>query len=154
MSPPTDSTITQEPRRLTDREIDALDAIFQQFPSIQAVYLFGSYAQGRPRVDSDIDLAIVPRRDVEPPDKLDMLTELARAGFDNVDLVILDIYNLATADLVLTYEAVRLNCLVYQTEDFERGAVYSKVVRHYLDFKPYLDVQRAAYKRRILHGQG
>jgi predicted nucleotidyltransferase len=45
----------QEPRRLTGQEIDALAAIFQQFPSIQAVYLFGFYAQGRPRADSDMD---------------------------------------------------------------------------------------------------
>jgi len=154
MQPSTESTVPRQPRRLTDQELHALAAVFQQFSSIQAVYLFGSYAQGRPRADSDIDLAIVPRRGVEPPDKLDVLTELARAGFDNVDLVILNVYNFATADLVLTYEAVRLNRLVYQTDDFERGSVYSKVVRHYLDFKPYLDVQRAAYKRRILHGQG
>jgi hypothetical protein len=26
-------------------------------------------------------------------------------------------------------------------------------VRQFLDFRPYLDVQRQAYKQRILHGQ-
>jgi hypothetical protein len=43
--------------------------------------------------------------------------------------------------------------VVYQNERFDRGAYYSKVVRMYLDFLPYLEVQREAYKRRILNGQ-
>ncbi len=65
-----------------------------------------------------------------------------------MDLVFLD-----TDDIVLKYEAVRHNRIVYQTEDFDRGALYAKVVRQYLDFLPYLKVQREAYKRRILDGQ-
>lgn len=55
-------------------------------------------------------------------------------------------------DIVLRYEAVRQNVLVYAAEDFDRGEMYSRVVRAYLDFLPYLKVQREAYKRRILHG--
>ena len=40
-------------------------------------------------------------------------------------------------DIVLQYEAVRQNILVYQTPGFDRGATYSKIVRQYLDFYPY-----------------
>ena len=40
-----------------------------------------------------------------------------------------------------------------EAEDFDRGAMYSRVVRQYLDFIPYLGVQREAYKRRLLRGQ-
>ena len=56
--------------------------------------------------------------------------------------------------MVLRYEAVRLNELVYAAADFDRGALYSHVVRQYLDFLPYLNVQHAAYKRSVLGGQG
>jgi hypothetical protein len=98
------------------------------------------------RADSDIDLAVVPRSGACRERRLEMLADLTRAGFDNVDLVFLD-----TDDLVLKYEAVRQNRVVYQTDDFSRGEMYSKVVRMYLDFLPYLEVQREAYKRRILH---
>jgi hypothetical protein len=59
--------------------------------------------------------------------------------------VILDI-----DDIVLKHEAVRLNQVVYQTEDFDWGTYFSKIVRMYLDFLPYLNVQREAYKWRIL----
>jgi len=138
---------------LAKRDIQTLANIFKRYASVQAVYLFGSHAEGRPRAGSDIDLAVVSRRGAKSPNKLDLLTDLARTGFCNIDILILDT-NGITSDIVLAYEAVRLNRVIYQADDFERGTLYSKVVRQYLDFKPYLDVQREAYKGRILSGQG
>jgi len=128
-------------------DLGALPDIFRRYEDVQAVYLFGSAASGSTRPDSDIDLAVVPRSGSCRERRLDILADLVRAGFDDVDLVFLD-----THDLVLKYEAVRQNRLVYTTDDFDRGAFYSKVVRMYLDFQPYLERQRKAYKRRILHG--
>ncbi|MCP4166846.1 MAG: nucleotidyltransferase domain-containing protein [Chloroflexi bacterium] len=129
-------------------DLDSLANVFGKYPDIQAVYLFGSVAEGRTHVESDMDLAIVPRLEFCPPLKLDVLADLARIGFCDVDLVILD-----TDDIVLLHEAVRQNNVIYQTEEFDRGAFYSMVVRRYLDFQPYLMVQRHALKSRILHGQ-
>ena len=129
-------------------EYSALAEAFGRYPDIQAVYLFGSRAAGGGRRDSDLDLAVVPRSGSARRRKLEILTDLARIGFDDVDLVFLD-----TGDMVLKYEAVRHNRLVYQAADFDRGTMYSNVVRQYLDLKPYLDVQRRAYRERILGGQ-
>ena len=126
-----------------------LAEVFRRYPDVLAVYLFGSQATGRLRRESDLDLAILPRTASLRERRLDILADLARYGFSNVDLVFLD-----TDDIVLKYEAVKHNRVVYQTEDFDRGSTYSKIVRQYLDFLPYLEVQRAAYKRRILSGQG
>jgi hypothetical protein len=135
--------------------LKTLPKIFRKYPDIQAVYLFGSHAEGHPHAGSDLDLAIVPRtltlssaHSVRAK-RLDILADLAQYNFCNVDLVFLD-----TDDIVLKYEAVRYNRIVYQTEDFDRGALYSKIVRQYLDFLPYLRIQREAYKRRILGDQG
>lgn len=118
---------------------------FKNYPDIQAVYLFGSSVTGREHDESDVDLAIVPRDQKVREKKLSILTELAREGLDNIDIVFLD-----TDDIVTKYEAVRQNRIVYQTNDFDRGAMYSITVRRYLDFEPYLRVQRKALKRRIL----
>jgi predicted nucleotidyltransferase len=126
-------------------DVDLLSRIFKTYPEIQAVYLFGSSASGQRHAESDLDLAIVPRHPQVHSRKLDILTDLARVGLEDVDLVFLD-----TDDIVLKYEAVRQNQLVYHREDFDRGAFYSLVVRQYLNFLPYLDVQRKAYRRRIL----
>lgn len=128
--------------------IDRLQEIFARFPEILAVYLFGSTAEGRSNHQSDLDLAIVPSSADLKKKKLEILHQLTKAGFDNIDLVFID-----TKDIVLRYEAIRSNCIVYQTEEFDRGEMYSRVVREYLDFLPYLKVQREAYKRRLLNGQ-
>ena len=137
------------PKQETQLTVDTtkLQTIFARYPEIQAVYLFGSTAAGTNRPDSDLDLALVPRSKALRRQKLDILADLAQAGFDNVDLVILD-----TKDLVLQYEAVRYNQIIYRAPDFESGTFYSNTVRQYLDFLPYLEVQRQAYKRRITNG--
>ena len=128
--------------------LEMLNQVFQKYPGVQAVYLFGSRATGQVRVASDLDLAIVPRHERVREKRMDILTDLARYGFCDVDLVFLD-----TDDIVLKYEAVRQNRVIYQAEDFDRGTLYSRIVRQYLDFVPYLNVQREAYKRRLMHGQ-
>lgn len=128
--------------------LQELTGVFAKFSVVQAVYLFGSVAGGTTHAGSDLDLAIIPQRSITSQEKLTILAELARAGFDNVDLLVLD-----TDDITLKYEAIRPNHLIYQTQEFDHGTMYSKVIRQYLDFQPYLEVQRAAYKRRLLHGQ-
>ena len=129
-------------------DLDLLEPLFAQFPGILAVYLFGSTATGKRHAESDLDLAVVPADASVRKQRLDMLSELARSGFDHVDLVFLD-----TNDIVLKFEAVRANRLIYQTSEFDPGSYYSKIVRQYFDFEPYLRVQRQAYKQRILSGQ-
>ncbi len=126
--------------------LEHLANIFARYPEIHAVYLFGSAATGRMHAESDLDLAVVPRPETGAMPKLAILADLARAGFCRVDLVTLD-----TNDIVLKHEAVRHNRLVYRAADFDHGAYFSKIMRQFLDFRPYLDVQRQAYKQRRLH---
>ena len=99
-----------------DLNWDALRKVFQRYPEVQAVYLFGSHATGRAHLESDVDLALVPANRGARTRKLDILTDLARSGFCEVSLVFLD-----TMDVVLRYEAVRHNRLIYSTKDFDRG---------------------------------
>jgi hypothetical protein len=100
------------------------------------------------RADSDIDLALITRDGSLRHRVVDVLSDLSAHGFCNVDLAFLD-----TDDVVLKHQAVRLNQVIYHTPDFDRGGTYSRIIREYLDFKPYLDIQREAYKRRILNAE-
>jgi uncharacterized protein len=134
-------------RQYQKADLTKLHEIFAQYPEIQAVYLFGSAARGQMHAQSDLDLAIVSQAAALRQRKLEILTELARHGFCQVDLLFLDMDK-----ILLAYEAVHQNILVYATEEFDRGEFYSRVVRQYLDFLPYLEVQRKAYKRRMLSG--
>ena len=128
--------------------LDGVPKIFSKYPSVQAVYLFGSYATGKIRRDSDLDLAIVPRDSSARQQMLDMMADLVRQIYDRIDLVFLD-----TRDVVVRFEAVRHNRLLYCASDFDAGTYTSRIVREYWDFRPYLAVQRQALKQRILsHG--
>jgi len=127
-------------------EISHLEKVFRKYPGIQAVYLFGSTASGKAHKESDLDLAILPKKPTLRSQKLDILADLAREGFSDVDLVFLD-----TKDVVIKFESVRQNRLLYCAKDFDANAFYSLVLRQYFDFAPYLKIQREAYKRRVLH---
>ena len=129
-------------------DLDRLQSAFMKYSAIKAVYLFGSAASGKMHHESDIDLAVFSDDTSCRKQKLSILTDLARVGFCNVDLVFPK-----EDDLITQYEAVRQNKLVYQTSEFDRGYIYSKIVRQYLDFCPYLEVQRARLKQRLLHGK-
>lgn len=129
-------------------DLNVLPKIFKKYPDVQAVYLFGSVASGKTHAESDIDLGIYPRHPSLRSQKLDILADLTRSGFNNVDLVFLD-----TPDVIVRFEAVRQNRLVYCAPNFDPGAFYSLTLRQYFDFVPYLKIQREAYKQRILqHG--
>ena len=129
-------------------QLEKLEKIFKNYPEIQAVYLFGSRASGQIHDESDIDLAVFSEKPEISLRKLDILADLAREGFCIVDLVFLP-----EDDIVLQHEAVRLNCIVYQRPDYDASSAYSLVIRKYLDFLPYLEVQRKAYKKRINDGK-
>ena len=130
---------------LPNRDIDigTLRNIFRKYPGIDAVYLFGSLAIKKANRLSDIDLAIVPKDQTIKQKKLDIFTDLARAGYGKVDLVFMD-----TDDIVLKYEAVKNNNLIYQSPNFDRGEYFSRIIRDYFDFLPYLTEQRLALKQR------
>ncbi|MCA1900000.1 MAG: nucleotidyltransferase domain-containing protein [Chloroflexi bacterium] len=126
-------------------DLSLLPEIFKKYPDIQAVYLFGSVASGKANSQSDIDLGVVPRGPSLREKKLDILADLTGHGFNNVDIVFLDI-----RDVVVRFEAVRQNRLIYCAEDFDAGSFFSLTIRQYFDFLPYLKIQREAYRQRIL----
>lgn len=135
-----------EPSAPAFPDLSLLPDVFRKYPGIQAVYLFGSAAGGQLHSESDLDLAICPRDSSLRAQKLDILADLARHGFCNVDLVFLD-----TQDAVVKFESVRKNHLLYCADGFDASAFYSLVLRQYFDFLPYLKIQREAYKQRVLH---
>ena len=126
-------------------KIKALVPIFAAVPAIQAVYLFGSHATGTATERSDIDLGIILEKgQIEGRTKLELLTELARAGCDKIDLALVD-----EGDLVLAHEVVKHHKLLFHREGFDHATYCSKITRQYLDFQPTLKLQAQALKNRL-----
>ena len=122
---------------------EKLNSIFKKYPDIKAVYLFGSIATRKTHFESDLDLAIITDNQGFKKNKLRILSDLVKAGYENVDLVIPD-----NTNIVLMHEIVKHNCCIYARPGFDTNAFFSKVVGQYLDFLPFLNVHIEAYKRR------
>jgi hypothetical protein len=133
---------------LANEAADRLRAVFAARPAVRGAYVFGSVAAERTWSGSDLDLGIVVDEAAwDPSDKVPLIGEcMDAARRDRVDLVVLN-----DAPLVLQFEAVRPNVVLYAADDFEPGAFSSKVLRMYWDFRPHLRRQRKAYKRRLLN---
>lgn len=132
---------------LDESEIKRLRTVFSAYPEIEGVYLFGSSAADGETNFSDIDLAIVDSDPSIQEKKVDIYADLVKQGFEKVDIVFFN-----SADLVLQFEIIRHNKLIFRKEQFDHGELYSKTIRKYFDFEPYLKRQREKLKERILNG--
>ncbi len=135
-----------KPDRIDSDKIEEMRKIFSRYPQIQAVYLFGSQLSGKRRHrESDVDIGVfVDRYDGNL--KLEIVTELT-VLFNRIDLVMMESRQLK--DLVLAYEIVKENHLIYRRADFDHPAFFSRVVRMYLDFVPLLEVRFSYLKKRL-----
>lgn len=132
---------------LSDSELEKLQIIFSGYPEIEAVYLFGSAASGSREHAEDIDLGIVDSDPSIRQQKVDLHADLVEKGFENVDIVFFH-----AADLVLQFEIIHHNKVIYRTENFNHGELFSNTIRKYFDFEPYLKRQRQKKKERLLNG--
>jgi predicted nucleotidyltransferase len=133
--------------KLTKQQISSLKKVFETFPDIEAAYLFGSYAEGAAKPDSDIDIGLCGNYAKLSSQLLDILTKLTVAGFDKVDIVLLDM-----DDLVMKFEVIHHNQLLYSVPGFDHGTLFSRTLREYWDLQPILDYQRQAMKERLING--
>lgn len=124
-----------------------LEGIFSRYDKIKVAYLFGSHAANKDNKLSDIDLGILLDDDYNRDIKLSILADLAEVGLCNIDLVLLN-----EAPLMMKFEIVKYNNILFKRQDFNAAEYFSITVREYLDFKPFIEVQRRYFKERLLNG--
>lgn len=130
-----------------------LEPVFGAEPAVAAAYVFGSVARGEAGPGSDLDVAVLYRRDDPQPDRDRVAERLAgpiarAAGIDAVDVVDLESQGPIFAHRVL-YEGRRL-----YTADRERRVDFeSDTIVRALDFRPTYELAtrgKAAALRRWL----
>lgn len=137
---------------MTEADLQRLRAVFAAYGDVAGVWLFGSHARGTATARSDLDLAVDPAEGTGEgarKRKLDMLTDLVVAGFEDVDLVILD-----ADDPVLRFEAIGPNVLVYAAPRYDPAEAFVQALRQYDDTAPLRARSRAAYYERLLRHDG
>jgi len=135
--------------------ISLLIAKLKKDQAIAAIFLFGSYAQGKQTRLSDIDLAILLEPDYPRENffkkKLELLpvvTSILRT--DEVDLIILN-----CAPLSLAYRILSQGKLLYEKEERRSPRVnfQAQVYVGYFDFQPVEKVIYQGLRQRIKEGR-
>lgn len=126
--------------RATD---DQLRAVLATFPQLVLALLFGSFAVGRERPESDIDIAVAAQRPLTAPEKMAVIEALAEQTGRPIDLV-----DLRTAGEPLLGQILRHGRRLLGSD-----TAYAQLVSRHLfeqaDFMPYrariLAERRAAW---------
>lgn len=129
-------------------ELERIAAVFAAYSAVGGVWLFGSRARGRATARSDLDLAVDPlpgRADEVRARRLDMLADLVAAGYDDVDLVILD-----RDDPVLRLEAIGANRLVCAAPGYDAPEALVRALREHDDGTRLRRIQREALYERLM----
>jgi uncharacterized protein len=118
------------------------------FPEVAAVYLFGSFARGKPGKMSDVDVAVLTgggEEETGSPRHLDYIVAASKAlGTDRLDLVILD-----SAPLALRHAVFRDGELLFVRDPRVLAKFREESLRRYLDTVPLRAAYAAAFFRRI-----
>lgn len=108
----------------------ALALLRREIPALSSVYLFGSFAAGLERADSDVDLAIFAGRALERARLIELAHQLAGILRRDVDLI-----DLAAASTIMQMQAIGEGALVAAPRPLEAALFEVRVMRDYQDLK-------------------
>ncbi len=125
-------------------------AIFKKH-KVKLAYLFGSRAKGNPAPESDFDIAVLFK---QPPvdtlalrETMDLSSDLSETFPAKIEVV-----SLHCAPLLLKYEVVAHNRVLYCEDEKERIGFEVLVVKEYIDEQYTRDIYYNALKKRVTKG--
>jgi predicted nucleotidyltransferase len=105
-----------------------LTPIFKRKKRIAAVYLYGSAATGKDRRGSDLDLAIVVKRNISGRERLRIEADLSSRLLRDVDLVVF-----GQAAPLLQHQILKYGRLICENDPAERIRQEVRAQSEYLD---------------------
>lgn len=124
--------------------------IFQKH-KVKLAYLFGSQAKGNAAKESDFDVAVLFKEPPSDPlalrETMDLCSDLSDFFPNKIDVV-----SLHYAPLLLKYEIVAHNRVLYRENETERINFEVAVIKEYIDEEPIRNFYNEALYKRILQG--
>lgn len=121
----------------TKKRESIIDSLRKEIPGLQALYLFGSHADGSATDASDIDIAYLSTEALTPLQRWETSQRLAILLSCDVDLI-----GLSETDTIFRYQilskGIRIYGEGYEVESFETLA-YSFYLRFQEERKPIMD---------------
>jgi len=143
-------------KKLNPKVIERLPQLvehFKQKPSVVAMYLFGSLVRGRIKPLSDLDFALLLHSKLNPEELFKEQLKLIGAacnclGTDEIDLIVLN-----SAPPRIAHSILRTGRIMLVKDKKQLADFTEKVVKMYLDFKPYQEAFDRAFMQGVgLHG--
>lgn len=116
---------------------------------VKFAYLFGSQAKGNSAPESDFDIAVLFKGQLSDPLALNEVSNLASDLYKSFPAKI-DIVSLHYAPLLLKYEVVAHNRVLYCEDENERINFEVLVIKEYIDEEPTRKLYDNALHKRIL----
>lgn len=124
---------------------DGLAPILADYPAVVAAYFHGSAAEGRATPLSDVDVALVCRRDVEPYQALKMELRIESRLAEEAGIRNADVRCLNDAPLLVRGAVACNGILVYCADDDARVAFETSTWSEYFDYLPLAIQLREAF---------
>jgi uncharacterized protein len=141
---PDHTLITEDETKTVPFIVDnQLREVLSDFPELKLALVFGSIAQGRQRIDSDLDIAVAAGQALTAVDKMAIIAALAEQTGRPVDLIDLKVVSEPLLGQILRHGRRLLG------SDGEYGRLISRHLFEQADFMPYrnrvLAERRAAW---------
>ncbi|MCL5057801.1 MAG: nucleotidyltransferase domain-containing protein [Actinobacteria bacterium] len=122
---------------------------FERRPEITAAYLYGSYAEGVARRDSDVDIAVltdpVPGNTLKY--RLEVMEDARRLLKRSTEVIILN-----EAPRLLQFQVIQKGCIIYERSADKRAFFEMDIAGRYYDYKKYFDFHARHLAARIKEG--
>lgn len=129
--------------------LPTLKKYFAQKNEVTAAYIFGSYAEGIARPDSDLDLAVllnkIPRDTLEY--RLKIMDDTKKVTCLNTEVIILN-----EAPRLLQFQIIQKGKVIFEREPDQRSLFEMNVASRYYDYKRYFDFHTRQLAERIKGG--
>ena len=132
----------------TESILEELVRWAQAQPEIAAVYLYGSQAEGRAGVLSDVDVAILVREDLPRPKLWQLEDRWVSRWTEAVDLCVLNL-----APLPFRYEVTARGRRMWAADLGIAAELESRIWRLYWDLHPLLENDWEQHVRQVMEQQ-
>ncbi|NLW22572.1 MAG: nucleotidyltransferase domain-containing protein [Tissierellia bacterium] len=115
--------------------IEKCKSVLMKYEDIIFAYIFGSYAREKIRKDSDLDIAVYLREEMDIDTYLEIKMQLSEICKREVDLILLN-----EAPPLLKFQIYKNNVLLFSRDKSIETRFKVRTLFEYSDMKRYLDL--------------
>ena len=138
--------------KLNQKTVKKIIKYFSKKPEVAAVYLYGSYARGEARADSDIDLAVLVT-DTRKYKGFSIPQVIISAELEKITGKKVEVQDLTACSVEFAHRVLSEGKLLTSNNEKERVNFQTSIVRKYFDLKPILDEYNYYLAKIIKRGE-